>query len=1183
MSVARPGEGLELRDFRKLAATRYPIEDAAAALARGRGVALAGPRGSYLAYVFADIVRRADRPWVVVVATSQAARVTCAALETLLAGRPGRRMLMPVPETSPYIEMTPDRATTTARLEAAWDLADLAPGDVMVVPLPAWVRKAPPSADVREAALTLVAEEDIDTAKIDRQLRAMGYHAVGLVEDCGSFSLRGGVLDIFSPRYPQPFRIDLFGDTIESIRWFDPETQRSGALVERVVAIPAREELTGPEQLATARTRIRALADELRVPSQKVTTLLKDLERGERPFGIETLLPAFSNALEPLFRRLGDRTGLLFVDPIDLLSELDRLRQARQREREREAEAGSLAFAVDEFMLTEGELIESFGAGGCRVEAGARDTGGSDLLELPFPFVDNAEVERARKQRGSDETAVAAVLSVIDGWRDAAGRLVLSCSTRAAASRVMDVLRSYGREVAWLGGVDELFAYRPPPFERIEVMVGDLVDGFVAPSRSLAVVTDREVFGRSTRRSGREQAHDATAVASFQELQPGDLVVHIDFGVAKYAGLQRLRVGDNESDFLTLEFSDGDRIYVPVYRLGKVQRYMGSAAFTRLDKLGGTTWERTKARIKAQLADVAEELLRLYAERASQTGYAFSAPDETYHEFEASFPYEETPHQAKAIEDVLSDMQSDKPMDRLLCGDVGFGKTEVAIRAAYKAVCDGRQVAVLVPTTVLTEQHLQTFRRRLADTAARVEALSRFRSTAEVRRILSDAREGKVDVLIGTHRLLSKDVDLPNLGLLVIDEEQRFGVQHKERIKQLRATVDVLTMTATPIPRTLELSLLGIRDLSLITTPPPGRLSVKTHLARYRENVIREGILGELERGGQVFFVHNRVDTIYAVADELRRMVPEARIGVGHAQLRDEELEQVMMDFINRRLDVLVSTTIVESGIDISTANTMFINNADKFGLSQLHQLRGRVGRGQDRAFCYLLVGDPNRLPPDAKRRLDVLLEHSELGSGLVVAQQDLDMRGAGNILGSDQSGHIEAVGFELYAELLEEAVRELQGKPKEAEVEPEVKIPAVAFVPEDYVADIGQRLTLYKRLSLAADDAAVYDIVAEMQDRYGPLPESVEHLRDVVLVKQIMKRIRAKQIEAGPKAVVVELLPETRLVPQKVLDLIKVHRGAYEMRPNLVIVRKLDPRDGIPVLSSALTVARELAACVGS
>jgi transcription-repair coupling factor (superfamily II helicase) len=426
-------------------------------------------------------------------------------------------------------------------------------------------------------------------------------------------------------------------------------------------------------------------------------------------------------------------------------------------------------------------------------------------------------------------------------------------------------------------------------------------------------------------------------------------------------------------------------------------------------------------------------------------------------------------------------------------------------------------------------------------------------------------------------------VKFKDLGLLVIDEEHRFGVKQKSRFQKLRESLDILSMSATPIPRTLEMGLTGMRTMSLMQTPPRDRLSVHTTLARMSEARVRDAILGERERGGQVFFVHNRVDTIYAVADELRRMVPEARIGVGHAQLRDEELEQVMMDFINRRLDVLVSTTIVESGIDISTANTMFINNADKFGLSQLHQLRGRVGRGQDRAFCYLLVGDPNRLPPDAKRRLDVLLEHSELGSGLVVAQQDLDMRGAGNILGSDQSGHIEAVGFELYAELLEEAVRELQGKPKEAEVEPEVKIPAVAFVPEDYVADIGQRLTLYKRLSLAADDAAVYDIVAEMQDRYGPLPESVEHLRDVVLVKQIMKRIRAKQIEAGPKAVVVELLPETRLVPQKVLDLIKVHRGAYEMRPNLVIVRKLDPRDGIPVLSSALTVARELAACVGS
>jgi transcription-repair coupling factor (superfamily II helicase) len=526
-------------------------------------------------------------------------------------------------------------------------------------------------------------------------------------------------------------------------------------------------------------------------------------------------------------------------------------------------------------------------------------------------------------------------------------------------------------------------------------------------------------------------------------------------------------------------------------------------------------------------------------------------------------------------------MMSARPMDRLLCGDVGFGKTEVAIRAAFKAVVDGKQVAILVPTTVLAEQHLKSFRERLSMSGARVECVSRFRTTAETREIMDATRAGKVDVLIGTHKLLSKELEFRDLGLVVIDEEQRFGVQHKERLKQLRATVDMLTMSATPIPRTLELSLLGIRDLSMITTPPAGRLAVRTHLAKFTESVVREAILNEIQRGGQVFFVHNRVETIFNVADRIAQMVPEAKVLVAHAQMRDVELEDVMMRFLNREGQVLVSTTIVESGLDVANANTIFINEAQNFGLSQLHQLRGRVGRGSDRAFCYLLVADPRKLTEEARRRLDVIQEHSDLGSGLQIAHQDLDLRGAGNVLGRDQSGHIESIGFELFSELLEEAVAELKGEEVEARYEPEVKIPVAAFIPDDYIEDVSQRLAFYKRFSLAESNDQLFDIHGEIEDRYGRAPIAVTGLRDIVSLKITMKRLGANRIEGGPKAMVVELLPTTTVVPDKLIALMEAHRGKWEFRPGMVVVRHLKGAESTDMLGSALAMARDLMHCL--
>lgn len=1168
-----------LDEQRTLARARFDLDGLLAALQQGGRAALTGASGTWLGLVLAELATRLARPMVVVVASSSDARTLTDAVATFLP-RGASAVNLPAPDVSPWSGASPDRLQLLERLAAGRRLRSMQPGDVMVCSGAAWGRLQAPLALVDAHTVTLTRNDEVDIDRLKRVLVAGGYTSVSLVEDPGTFSVRGDLIDIYSPSDEKPVRIELYGDMVETIRVYDPRTQRSGELIEFAQIVPAREELISDETIALARRKLPALAEKLTIPSSKVQAIVRDLQAGIRFFGVEFFLPALCDELEPLSQRLDHDACVVVVDPDAVLESYSEYLAARQKEHRREVEIGELVFDVESFFMSRDALAADLGSKRYRVDAGLTVDARADAA-FSFPALDNAEVVRVRKQRQGEEGGLKAVLELLDGWREYYGRVIFMGATTGAAERLARLVRTFRDDVVVLGDDADLFARRPPPMQQIEIAVGPIRDGFRSPARGLAVLTEAEVVGRVTRKAGKQLMDDAAAISTFQDLQPGDLLVHTEFGIGRYRGLERMTAGGAVADFLAIEYADNDRLYLPVYRLGHVSRYVGSATFTRLDKLGGSTWEKTRERVKKQLADMAAELLRIQAERAQRKGYAFSAPDEPYREFEAAFPYETTPHQQQAIDDVLDDMMAERPMDRLLCGDVGFGKTEVSIRAAFKAVIDHRQVAVLVPTTVLAEQHAKSFRERFSTTAARVEVISRFRSAQEIKSILAETAQGKVDVLIGTHRLLSDDVAWRSLGLVIIDEEHRFGVGHKEKLKQLRATVDVLTMTATPIPRTLEMSLLGIRDLSVIMTPPPGRLAVRTHIARYKEQIVREGILSELQRGGQVFFVHNRVETIYAIGDEIRKAVPEAKVVVAHAQMRDSDLEDVMHTFLSREANVLVTTTIIESGIDISTANTIFINDAHKLGLAQVHQLRGRVGRGSERAFCYLLVPDPNRLTPEAKRRLEVVQEHTELGAGLQIAQQDLDMRGAGNILGRDQSGHIEAVGFELFSELLQEAVAELKGEPLEDSLEPEVKLPVAAYLPEDFIEDVGQRLAFYKRLSLAEEEAQLDDVFAELEDRYGKAPEPVVALRDVVLLKQTMKRIRAARLEGGPKSIVVALLPDTRLDPARVMGLIEANRGRYEFRPDMTLLRHLKGPESTDILGSALRVAREVQSCI--
>lgn len=1154
-------------------------------LRAGEPVKVLGPTLSAAAWMAADWAHQVNRPLIFVVPTSRDARQAASAVATVQSLRgSGEVHHLPAPDVSPYGAVSADKSLHQERMKVQAALPTLAADSAVVMPAAAWLRRVAPLVDWNEHRITLSAGDEYDPAELGLQLATAGYRSVAVVEEPASFSVRMGIVDFWPPLEPKPVRLDFFGDELESIREIDPLTQRSGRVLESVTITAATEDVVSDKTNQKIRERLSSLGAELRAPSMRITNMIKEAQAGLSVFGAGALLPARYDSLVPITELLPPQPLVVFYTPSRLRNEQVALRTRSEEEYERSIATDEIVFKPEEYFWLDdssfADPAEEVAATVLRFEE-PRDEPSDEQINVGV--LDNRPLVRARKDRSAAayERGQRAAFDLLGSWFEHYGRVLVVAGSPAGARRVDDLARRFEIPSIRREGIDDLSDIMLRPAQAIEIVVGPLHEGFRYPARSLVVATDREILGKSGRRSASEEVREATTISSFKELQPGDLVVHTDFGIGSYTGLVKMDAGGFQSDFLGIEYAGKDRLYVPVYRLGQVQKYVGSQTFIKLDKLGGSSWERTKARVKKQLADVAEELLLVQAERSAREGRKFGGPNEDYYALEASFPFEETPHQLQAIEEILADMQRPQPMDRLLCGDVGFGKTEVAVRAAYKAILDGAQVAILVPTTVLAEQHFKTFKARLANTAARVEVLNRFRSRAEIRQTLDDTREGKVDILIGTHRILSKDVEFKDLGLLVVDEEQRFGVTHKEKIKQLRSSVDVLTMTATPIPRTLELSLLGLRDLSVIMTPPPGRLAVQTHLARHSEAAIREAILFELGRGGQVYIVHNRVADIVNVAEEIARIVPDAKVGVGHAQMSDDELEQVMISFVQREIDVLVSTTIIESGIDIATANTIIIQNADRFGLSQLYQLRGRVGRGNDRGVCLLLVRDVRNLADGALQRLEVLQQNSKLGSGLAIAQQDLDMRGAGNLLGRGQSGHIEAIGFELYAELLAEAVAELKGEALEIDEDPEVKLPVPGYIPEDYVEDVGQRLGFYKRMSGAKDWQSLVELVYEIEDRYGTAPDEVTQLRDILGIKLMLRRMGATQLEGGPKGLSFDLQEHTDLEPAAVMQLIEDKRGEWEFKPPMRVVVSLPGLDTRGILNAAWRACETLLSCL--
>ena len=1195
-----PPEGIVASRLRDVAAR-------ARTLAAGR-LDVAGVRGCAGAALAAEIARTGKR--VVYVASDlDGARRVAEDLGFLVRGAAadeeadaeesgtGDVLVFAASETSPWADVSPDRRAAMSRMATLFHLAHDLPFRVLVVPASALVRKVVPRAALAERADRIVAESEIDRDALVRSLSEAGYLRVPVVEDAGSFAVRGALLDVWPPSSDSPVRIELYGELVLSMKPFDAveqKTRKDAPELKELWLPPAREAILDTRTVARARERVTQLAEMIDWPTTKTRALVDDVTSGRAFFGAEGFLPAYYEKLDPLLAYVPTDAAIVLEDPPEVTRAVrEELARAEGDAAHKQREP---SFLVTTFYRGEAEaagdlaarpvvaLHRTAVAGGGGEGFAAFETS-ADALDLASRDQEDLTraVKAARSTRGKNAGLSPLVRRVLH-WQASGLRVFVTARAQTQAERLATLLRHQGVactprlaafDPAWLGEARE----------DVSVVVGPLGRGVVLPADGLVLVTEEEIFGARVHRR-RERARTGDAARPFLEdlrsLSPGDYVVHVEHGIGRYQGLVHKQVGSVTVDLIAIEYAGGDKLYLPVWRLNQLEKYVGGGegAAPKIDRLGGSTFARTKARVAREVRKMADELLRLYAERQALPGDALQAADDDFRAFEATFPFDETPDQARAIDDVNRDLESPRPMDRLVCGDVGFGKTEVALRAAFRAAMSGRQVALLCPTTVLAQQHFRTFEARMQGYPIAVRPLSRFQTKKELEETILGLKEGKVDVVIGTHRLLSKDVHFKSLGLLVVDEEQRFGVAHKERIKQLKTQVDVLTLTATPIPRTLQMAVTGIRDLSLITTAPVDRRAVRTIVTRWDEAVVREAVQRELARGGQCFYVYNRIDKLYEKAQRLQELVPTARIAVAHGQMSETSLEEAMLDFVDGRYDVLVSTAIVESGLDIPRANTMVIDRADLFGLAQLYQLRGRVGRSKERAYCYLVVPPPNAMTDEARSRIEALERHTELGSGFQIASLDLELRGAGDILGAEQSGNVAQVGFDMFCRMLDEAVHEMRGEEVVHEVDPELSFDVEALLPEDYVTDVGVRLSLYKRLASAADEAHVAELAAEMEDRFGPPPEEARRLVKLMTVKTELRRLRALGCEANARVVTLHLRDDTPLDPQKIAALIKKTRGAWKLTPDMRLSRRFDEGAG-DGLANAETTLAELAVCL--
>ena len=1118
--------------------------------------------------------RAAERPLIVVVNDNRAIEDFVPVLrgfcELTAACDPESIVALPARDVLPFQNLSPHPELQEERATALWKIAT-GKASIVVSPIAATAILQRSSEYYTDLARTLRRGESFDLDNLLSHLNTVGYASADVVEMPGQYALRGGILDVYSPEAERPVRVEFFGDEVESIRRFDPTSQRSSNPMDEALLLPLTETPVSDQLLGAIHTRLSG---------KRIAGNEEIVEAAIRSGGV-TVFPGWefyapvAGSDRTVFDLLPNAAVLL--DEPDLLrTEFDRF-WTRVEEAHERSGVGNLVRPTDLYLPPDDwwQKITSLT--------------GADLEHLGITRSEDADsnVTILTQPTPRFHGAVPSMLEEVQKLTAAGNQVLFSVPNTGEVERLADIFTEYNvsfklgsRTRGGESYADET-SYFAGEVHTTTLAKAYVPDGVIFPDAHLAIFGARDLFDESeavASRPQRQKSKVSAFLSDFRDLQVGDYVVHVEHGIGQYQGLKEINQGDGNAEFMLLEYAEGARLYVPLTRLDLIQKYRSSeGAKPTLSHLGTQAWAKTKARVRKAMKDMTDELLKLYAQRKMAQGHAFPAGTEFVREFEDAFEFNETEDQAQAIKDVMRDMESSLPMDRLLCGDVGYGKTEVAMRAAFKAVSDNKQVAVLAPTTVLAFQHYETFKQRFGPFPVTIEMISRFRNAKQQKEILQKAEAGKIDILIGTHRILSKDLKFADLGLLIVDEEQRFGVRHKERIKQMRKQVDVLTMSATPIPRTLHMSLVGLRDMSVIETPPKDRMAIQTVVASWDEKLIQSSIEQELERGGQVYFVHNRVESIFEIAAKLQELVPKARIMVGHGQMGEAELEKVMLGFMHHEADILVATTIIENGLDIPLCNTILINRADRLGLSELYQLRGRVGRSNRRAYAYLLIPKEVELTPIARRRLAALKEFSDLGAGFKIAALDLELRGAGNLLGGEQSGHIEAIGFELYTQMLDRAVREMKGEAAPDEAETQLNLGLNIRIPAEYIPEENQRLRMYKRVAGVETESQLSDVASELEDRYGPPPPAVRNLLDYAALKLLCIRVGVNGIERKRDFVTLKFRQNAAVDPEHLARFVSAQKGA-QFTPDGMLKFVLKATAAEDVLRALRTVLGQLA-----
>jgi transcription-repair coupling factor (superfamily II helicase) len=1141
----------EVADFRRIAAE---------ALRGESDVVVSGLSGTARALFIAGLAQALRRPLIVVTPQDRVVETLATDINyfhtELNTNGANRVCHFPAWETDPYAGLTPHVDIQQARATTLWRLRNKQV-DIVVASVRSMAARLVAPSQFDNYSLHVTSGEDLSQELLIEHLGNAGYLRQEPVAGPGEFSVRGGIVDIFSPLMRNPVRIEFFGDTVDSIREFDLDDQRSRGPVQYIDVLPMQDLIISREMLRDwgARARQRWQDDTFQ---KDLNDKLVFADNGEF-FAAAPYLAPLVQPMESTLLDYADSAVLILDEPEVLDEAHQKFFSALQQRFEQTENAGGVALPPNEIFLAPDHL-RTLAEGNRRVHLEELGTTGNTIFIKSQPpekfhgrIKDMAEVVRQSHEAGRE--------------------VVLLGSTVGMAERLRDILHEYGLPFRCEFGEQPLKSIGDASVPIVGI--GRISSGLRLPEAGLEIYAETDIFDESEHlpQHHRRRQKISSFLSDLQDLKPGNYVVHVDHGIATYNGLTLV----HDKECMVLLYQGGDRLYVPLERLDLIQKYSSTeGARPQLDKLGGTTWVARKTRVKRAIRDMAQELLKLYAERKVAGGYAFSPDTEWQKEFEEAFQYDETPDQITAIADIKRDMESPMPMDRLVCGDVGYGKTEVAMRAAFKAIGDGKQVAVLTPTTVLCYQHFETFKERFAAFPVTVAMMSRFVNPKEQKKVLADLEAGKVDVVIGTHRLLSKDIKFQDLGIMIVDEEQRFGVAHKERLKQIKKQVDVLTMTATPIPRTLNMALSGLRDMSVIETAPRDRLAIQTVVVKFKPTVIENAINFELERGGQVYVVHNRVESIYSLANFIHKIAPKARVGVGHGQMGEKQLEQVMTKFMHHEFDVLVSTTIIENGLDIPLANTLIVNRADRYGLSQLYQLRGRVGRSNRRAYAYLLIPSDETLTPIARKRLAAIREFSELGAGFRIAALDLELRGAGNLLGGEQHGHIEAIGFDLYCQLLERTIEELRSGEVLPDVETAINLRVDLKIPADFIDEEISRLRIYKQIASSRNEAEVDSMYRDLEDRFGELPLPVRNLLEYARLRILGRARGATSIERTGQGIDIKFHETARIDPERIVELIGAGNGITFVPP--ATLRLPQPARIADLFNTIETVLRELA-----